>query len=202
MKRLYSRAGFTLAELLVVVAIIAILVAVAIPTFSSSSKRARAGVCMANRRSALAQLTYAVVLHDGPPLALHDGMKWTDVLSQVDAIEDICPDDGEITLLVRDSEYDLSCSIHGGGSSSGGSGGGSSSGDSSSGSSSGGNSSGGGGVAEPQPWVLSGKFYEKNELCYYKNAIYRCVMAHRTNGTQSWEPGGSNTLWVWVRPYS
>ena len=43
--------GFTLAELLVVVAIIAILVAVSIVIFTGKQKEARATVCEANRTS-------------------------------------------------------------------------------------------------------------------------------------------------------
>ena len=47
-----NKKGFTLAELLVVVGIIAILVAIAIPTFGAATDRAYAGVLEANARSA------------------------------------------------------------------------------------------------------------------------------------------------------
>ena len=47
--------GFTLAELLIVVAIIAVLVAIAIPVFSSQLEKAREGVDLANVRSAYAE---------------------------------------------------------------------------------------------------------------------------------------------------
>jgi prepilin-type N-terminal cleavage/methylation domain-containing protein len=43
--------GFTLAELLIVVAIIAVLVAVSIPIFNTQIKKARLATCEANRRS-------------------------------------------------------------------------------------------------------------------------------------------------------
>lgn len=52
MKRKRNEKGFTIAELLIVVAIIAVLVAIAIPTFSNSVESAREGVDLSNLRSA------------------------------------------------------------------------------------------------------------------------------------------------------
>lgn len=51
--------GFTLAELLIVVAIIAVLVAIAIPVFTSQLEKAREGVDAANIRSAYAEVVAA-----------------------------------------------------------------------------------------------------------------------------------------------
>ena len=48
--------GFTLAELLIVVAIIAVLVAIAIPVFSAQLEKSRESTDMANIRSAYATL--------------------------------------------------------------------------------------------------------------------------------------------------
>ncbi len=59
-----DRHGFTLAELLVVVAIIAVLVAVSIPIFSGQLEKARLATCQANRRSLKADLS-AVYLSEG-----------------------------------------------------------------------------------------------------------------------------------------
>ena len=55
MKKLNNKKGFTLMEMLIVVAIIAILVAIAIPTFSSSLKSAKQAADNANVRSAYAE---------------------------------------------------------------------------------------------------------------------------------------------------
>ena len=53
-----KRKGFTLAELLVIVAIIAVLVAISIPIFTSQLHKAQVAADMANVRSYYAQLQY------------------------------------------------------------------------------------------------------------------------------------------------
>lgn len=55
MKKLNNKKGFTLAELLIVVAIIAVLVAISIPIFSSQLEKARDAVTVSNIRAAYAQ---------------------------------------------------------------------------------------------------------------------------------------------------
>ncbi len=55
MRKLRERNGFTLAELLIVVAIIAVLVAVAIPVFTSQLDKARVATEQANARSTYAE---------------------------------------------------------------------------------------------------------------------------------------------------
>lgn len=54
MKRLKTSKGFTLMEMLIVVAIIAVLVAIAIPTFTTSLNKARVATDEANIRSGYA----------------------------------------------------------------------------------------------------------------------------------------------------
>ena len=56
MKKMNNRKGFTLAELLIVVAIIAVLVAVAIPVFTNQLEKSREATDIANVRSAYAVL--------------------------------------------------------------------------------------------------------------------------------------------------
>lgn len=57
-----KKAGFTLAELLIVVAIIGVLVGIGIPVFSAAMDKATETVCAANRRSALgAYRTYCML---------------------------------------------------------------------------------------------------------------------------------------------
>ena len=52
-----NKKGFTLAELLVVVAIIAVLVAISIPIFTSQLEKARESTDAANIRAAIAEVT-------------------------------------------------------------------------------------------------------------------------------------------------
>ena len=56
--------GFTLAELLIVVAIIAVLVAISIPIFSTQLEKAREATDMANIRSAYAEVVTQYLTND------------------------------------------------------------------------------------------------------------------------------------------
>lgn len=64
LKKKLNKKGFTLAELLVVVAIIAILVAIAIPVFGSQLNKAKAGTDLANLRSAYAAAQIEVLTNN------------------------------------------------------------------------------------------------------------------------------------------
>ena len=56
-----NKKGFTLAELLIVVAVIAVLVAIAVPIFNGALKRARIGVHTANARTLKAMGAVAIM---------------------------------------------------------------------------------------------------------------------------------------------
>lgn len=60
-EKIRNKKGFTLVEMLIVVAIIAILVAVSIPLVSSSLEKARRGVDEANARDAISLATIEVL---------------------------------------------------------------------------------------------------------------------------------------------
>ena len=55
LKKFTNKKGFTLMEMLIVVAIIAVLVAIAIPTFSGQLKKANEATDAANIRAAYAE---------------------------------------------------------------------------------------------------------------------------------------------------
>lgn len=59
-----DKRGFTLAELLIVVAIIGVLVAISIPIFTSQLKKSRLGTNQANARAAYAAATAAFLEND------------------------------------------------------------------------------------------------------------------------------------------
>lgn len=67
LKKKLNKKGFTLAELLVVVAIIAVLVAISIPIFTSQLEKARESVDLANVRAAYAQISAAALTEDVEP---------------------------------------------------------------------------------------------------------------------------------------
>lgn len=60
-RKLKSDRGFTLAELLIVVAIIGVLVAIAIPIFTSQLERSREAVDLSDVRSAYAEVMWAAI---------------------------------------------------------------------------------------------------------------------------------------------
>jgi len=61
-----DKKGFTLMEMLIVVAIIAILIAIAIPTFTSQLNKAKAATDQANVRSAYAVMQTCKLLEEDP----------------------------------------------------------------------------------------------------------------------------------------
>lgn len=64
MRKMKNKKGFTLMEMLIVVAIIAILIAIAIPTFASSLNKARVATDEANIRSGYAEVMTKVLTGD------------------------------------------------------------------------------------------------------------------------------------------
>lgn len=64
LKKFTNKKGFTLMEMLIVVAIIAVLVAIAIPTFASQLNKARVAVDEANIRSGYADVMLKILTAD------------------------------------------------------------------------------------------------------------------------------------------
>ena len=75
-----NKKGFTLAELLIVVAIIAVLVAIAIPVFNAQLDKSKLATGTANGRSAVAQYV-ATQLQDGNDATLDGALAACNALS-------------------------------------------------------------------------------------------------------------------------
>ncbi|WP_443665254.1 competence type IV pilus major pilin ComGC [Dysosmobacter sp.] len=91
LKKFTNKKGFTLMEMLIVVAIIAVLVAIAIPTFSGQLKKANEATDAANIRAAYAEAALNALENDGTGTATTKAaMKTTtwDTFNDTDTIGD------------------------------------------------------------------------------------------------------------------
>ena len=71
MKKKNNKKGFTLAELLIVVAIIAVLTAIAIPVFNKQLEKSRDATSIANIRSAYAEAQTTFLMGEGDTHAVY-----------------------------------------------------------------------------------------------------------------------------------
>lgn len=114
-----TKKGFTLAELLIVIAIIAVLVAVAVPVFAGRLDRAKEATCKANRRSLYGRVVTEHILTNRP---------YSELFDEFVVSAGICPAEGVFSWEDDGYTGTIKCSFHDGGGSSGGGSGGSSGG--------------------------------------------------------------------------
>jgi prepilin-type N-terminal cleavage/methylation domain-containing protein len=101
-----SRKGFTLAELLIVVAIIGILIAVSIPVFIYQLDHAKQVTCSANRRSLKGEVLIAYTSGEYETCA-----EAYQAISAKD--QDLCPSEGSWTPVYHDGILtEIQCSEH------------------------------------------------------------------------------------------
>jgi prepilin-type N-terminal cleavage/methylation domain-containing protein len=86
-----NKKGFTLAELLVVVAIIAVLVAIAIPIFTSQLEKAKESTDAANLRALYAETATQALENDGAATESKEGVELTQTgdWEYIDEIADV-----------------------------------------------------------------------------------------------------------------
>ena len=98
MRKMKNKKGFTLMEMLIVVAIIAILVAIAIPTFASSLNKARVATDEANIRAGYASVMAQVLTDD--KIDVEGNGKDEDVIYKLNK-------DGSVTKDTATNEYKM-----------------------------------------------------------------------------------------------
>lgn len=104
MKRFHkNQKGFTLVELMVVVVIIGVLVAIAIPIYNQVTRRAEIGACHANQRTIDGAALMFEVDTGGRPVT---------VAAMVPAFlnpEPTCPGTGNLTYVLNDNGRVVGC---------------------------------------------------------------------------------------------
>ena len=107
-KFLKSKKGFTLVELMIVVVIMAILVAVAVPIYSAVTANARKKTCQGNQRNIISQITNTAM---SQPSFLKVGAAGANIVITTNAngddVEDIddsavCTTEGDFAALFND----------------------------------------------------------------------------------------------------
>ena len=97
MKNLKNKKGFTLMEMLIVVAIIVILVAIAIPTFSSALTKAKVATDEANVRAWYAECMTDFLLNE-EAFPAEDSTEWTAMGGKLEVGSIAINDDNELVF--------------------------------------------------------------------------------------------------------
>lgn len=124
MKKIKNTKGFTLMEMLIVVAIIAILIAIAIPTFTAQLEKAREAADIANIRSKYSEAMVEYLDGNGTttpvtketPEMTQTKEKWQYVEWPTYLGEDPAePTKGDTVTVTVDAEGKVSCAVTGAG---------------------------------------------------------------------------------------
>ena len=106
-----NRKGFTLVEMMIVVLIIGILIAIALPNFLRARENARLRACVANMK----QIQAAIEQWGMETKASGDTNVPTDLNAYANWLKTIptCPSGGTYTISGTLNTYTISCSVHG-----------------------------------------------------------------------------------------
>lgn len=110
MRKTRNQKGFTIMELMIVIIIIGILIAIAVPAYNGFRARAQLGACQANRRTV--KSAWGLFIADGGTDAAMDLAAMTTALvgatKYIDAIP-TCPSGGVLSIKIGG---DVACTIH------------------------------------------------------------------------------------------
>lgn len=107
-KSLNNQRGFTLVELMIVVLIIGILVAIAIPVYNSTQKKAKETACKANIRMIKSAIVQKELATEGN---LPDELNLTDLEEYFEQTPK-CPDNGDYKITINtNGKHTVECSI-------------------------------------------------------------------------------------------
>lgn len=114
MKKIKNTKGFTLMEMLIVVAIIAILIAIAIPTFTAQLEKAREAADIANIRSAYSEAMVKYLNGDANPSKETPAMTqtkagWTSLTWPEYLGAEVEPEKGDIVTVTIEKEGTVKC---------------------------------------------------------------------------------------------
>lgn len=99
-----NQKGFTIMEMLIVVAIIAILVAIAIPTFNSALTKSKEAADVANIRAAYAEVMLDYMMGDAAAAPTYDTIKAKVGKLNFEGKFKKSPETGTATAVVYDSD--------------------------------------------------------------------------------------------------
>lgn len=103
---LRNQRGFTLVELMIVIVIIGVLAAIAVPAYSSYVSRAQERTCEANRRTISTAAGMYYIEHDNEYAPGINDL--TDYLDNVASLK--CPAGGTYELV--SNSFDVTCTVH------------------------------------------------------------------------------------------
>lgn len=114
MKKIKNTKGFTLMEMLIVVAIIAILIAIAIPTFTAQLEKAREAADIANIRSAYSEAMVKYLNGDATTTATTPAMTqntagWASLTWPTYLGAEVQPTKGNVVTVTIDATGTASC---------------------------------------------------------------------------------------------
>lgn len=114
MKKIKNTKGFTLMEMLIVVAIIAILIAIAIPTFTAQLEKAREAADIANIRSAYSEAMVKYLNGDATTTATTPAMTqntegWASLTWPTYLGAEIKPVKGNVVTVTINAQGEATC---------------------------------------------------------------------------------------------